>query len=419
MIALMNATLIDGTGKKPLDRSVVLIEDRRIQTVAKKADVSIPQGCECIDIAGKTVMPGMIDTHVHLIGGTEETLVWKWGILPPLPEHPLPLIALKAYARAEQTLKMGFTTLRDVGDIGYVSVALRDAIEGGIVEGPRILSSGPYLNTSAGHGYAMPPWLVRTDLVYPAADGVDGVLKAVRQNIKMNTDWIKFVATGGATINTWDKQQFNDDEIKTLVQEAHAKGKPVACHAVWAKGTRTSVQLGVDSIEHGCELSEDIVEAMVKKGTFLVPTLYAPQSIAKRGEQFGFSAQAVENIKEAASKHGASYRLALEAGVKIALGTDAGYGPAVHGTNAYELELMVENGMTPMQAIMAATKTAAQCLRLDDKIGTLEEGKFADILVVDGDPLTDIHLLQEPKNICLVIREGKIYVNNMPSRQEG
>jgi imidazolonepropionase-like amidohydrolase len=259
----------------------------------------------------------------------------------------------------------------------------------------------------------MPPWLVRTDLLYPAADGADGVLKTVRQIIKMNTDWIKFTATGGATVNTWDKQQFNDEEIRTLINEAHDKGRPVACHAVWGKGALASAKYGVDSIEHGCELDDGLVDLMIKKNIFLVPTLYVPQLVAKRGADFGFTPEALENLKTAASKHGKSFRRALKAGVKIAMGTDGGYGPVQHGTNAYELELMVENGMTPMQAILSATKTAAECLRIDDRTGTIERGKWADILVVDGDPLEDITILQNKENIRVVMKDGKIFLNRV------
>lgn len=411
MLALLGAKLIDGTGRESLEKTAILVEEGFIRSVGKAEDITIPESCESIDITGKTIMPGMIDTHVHLVGGPRENQVWKWGVLPPLLEHPLPLIGLKAYARARRTLEMGFTTLRDVGDIGFAAIALRDAIEEGIVEGPRIKASGPYLNTSAGHGYAMPPWLVRNDLFYPAADGVDGVLKAVRQIIKMNADWIKFTATGGATTNTWDKQQFNDEEISTLVKEAHDKGRLVACHAVWGKGALVSANYGVDSIEHGCELTDEIVDIMLDKGIYLVPTLYAPQLISKKGADFGFTQEALRNLQEAASKHGNSFRRALSAGVKIAMGTDSGYGPVLHGTNAYELELMVENGMTQMQAIQAATQTAAECLRIDDRTGTIEPGKWADIIVVDGDPVMDITVLQKKDTIRMVMKEGEIYVN--------
>ena len=413
MLALTGGRLIDGLGGAIIDDSVVLIEKNLIKQIGLKHQVDLPAECEIIDITSKTIMPGMIDTHVHLVSGPEEQTVWKWGIFPPLLENSLPLIGLKAYARAKETLEMGFTSLRDTGDIGYTSVALRDAINAAIVDGPRIQASGPYLNTTAGHGNAMPPWLIRTDLLYPVADGVDGVLKAVRQSIKMNTDWIKFTATGGGTTNTWDKQQFNEDEMRALINEAHDKSKAVAGHCVWAKGTLTAVKLGIDTVEHGCDLTEEIVDLMKEKGTYLVPTLYVLVEISRRGEKFGFSHQQVEAARSTAERHKSSYQLALEAGVKIAMGTDVGYGPCIHGTNARELEFMVEYGMTTMQALMAATSTAASLMRIDNKVGTIEEGKLADIVVVDGDPLNDIRILQEKERIALVIKDGKICVNRI------
>jgi imidazolonepropionase-like amidohydrolase len=413
MLAIVGGTLFDGSGRDLLEHAAILIEGNIFKEVGQKDRIGLPEGCEIIDVTGKTLIPGMIDTHVHLVLGPEEQIVWKWGVIPPLLEHSLPLIGLKAYARAKEALEMGFTSLRDVGDIGYAVVALRDAINAGIVEGPRIQASGPYLNTTGGHGNAMPPWLIRTDLLYPVADGVEGVLKAVRQNIKMNTDWIKFTATGGGTTNTWDKQQFNEDEMRALINEAHEKGKPVAGHCVWAKGTLTAVRLGIDTVEHGIDLTEEIVDLMTEKGTYLVPTLYAPMEIGKRGKEFGFSPEQVAAAQRVVERHIRSYQMALKAGVKIAMGTDAGYGPPIHGTNAYELELMVENGMTPMQALMAVTSTAAGLMRIDDKVGTVEEGKLADLVVVDGNPLEDIKILQDKEKILLVMKDGNIHVNRM------
>jgi imidazolonepropionase-like amidohydrolase len=413
MLAITGGTLFDGSGRNLLEHAAILIEGNVFKEVGKEDQISLPEGCKVIDVAGRTVIPGMMDTHVHLVLGQEEQVLWKWGALPPLLEHSLPLIGLKAYARVKETLEMGFTTLRDVGDIGYATVALRDAINSGIVDGPRLQASGPYLNTTGGHGNAMPPWLIRTDLLYPVADGVDGVLKAVRQNIKMNTDWIKFTATGGATMNTWDKQQFSEVEMKTLINEAHDKGKPVAGHCVWAKGTLTAVRLGIDTVEHGIDLTEEVVDLMIEKGIYLVPTLYAPVEIGKRGKEFGFSPEQVTAAQRIVERHITSFQMALEAGVNIAMGTDAGYGPPIHGTNAYELELMVENGMRPMQALMAATSTAARLMRIDDKVGTIEEGKLADLVVVDGNPLDDIKILQDKERIALVIKDGTVCVSRI------
>ncbi|MBW2618633.1 MAG: amidohydrolase family protein, partial [Deltaproteobacteria bacterium] len=194
--ALMGGTLIDGTGAAPAPGSVVLIKGGVIDAVGPRKLTDLPPGCQVIDVSHKTVMPGMMDLHVHLCMGEEDLVVPRGGLLPGL-DQPLAMHGLKAFARARRSLEMGFTTLRDVGDFGYMSVALRDAIKAGLVEGPRILSSGQLLTTTGGHADFMPLWLNRSDDVVNVADGVDGVLKAVRRQVKMRTDWVKFFATGG------------------------------------------------------------------------------------------------------------------------------------------------------------------------------------------------------------------------------
>jgi imidazolonepropionase-like amidohydrolase len=246
-----------------------------------------------------------------------------------------------------------------------------------------------------------------------AADGVDGALRAVRQQIKMRTDWVKVCATGGASINTWDKQQFSDAELRCIIEEAHAKARFVAAHCVHAKGTLAAVREGVDTIEHGCNLTEETIDLMLKKGTYLVPTLYAPSALADRGTEYGFTQAAVETCRAILEPHQKSFKMALSAGIRIAFGTDAGYNPAIHGTNAYELQLLVENGMTPMDAILTATRNAASALRMDDKLGTIGSGKLADIVVVNGHPLEDIKILQDESKIAMVIKDGSIHVNRI------
>lgn len=413
MLAIVGGMLIDGSGKDPVRDTVIVIDGNIIREVGQKDRIKSLKECEIIDVTGMTLMPGMIDLHVHLCWGESDTISWPHGVLVPLLDQPLIMIGLKGFAHARKTLEMGFTTLRDLGDIGNLGVALRDSINNGLVEGPRIVAAGPYLSATGGHGDSMPPWLTRTDIVTYSADGVDGVLKAVRQQIKMKTDWVKICATGGASINTWDKQQFNNDELRCIIGEAHAKSRPVAAHCVHAKGTLAAVKEGADTIEHGCNLTEEIVDLMIQKGTFLVPTLFAPSALADRGTEYGFTQAAVETCRTILEPHQKSFRMALDAGVKIAFGTDAGYNPAIHGTNAFEFELLVQNGMTPMGAILAATKNAASALRMGDKMGTIEKGKLADIVVVDGDPLEDIKILQDKNKIALVIKDGSTYVNRI------
>lgn len=308
---------------------------------------------------------------------------------------------------------MGFTTLRDMGDVGYVSVALRDAIASGIIEGPRIFASGQALTCTGGHVDLMPLWLNRTDDVTNVADGVEGVLRAVRRQVKMGVDWVKLFATGGV-MNPYDQQEITDSEMAVLVNEAHSKGKPVAAHAMHVRGTLAAVKAGVDTVEHGSHLTEELIDLMIKRGTYLVPTLYyAALERAKRGADLGFPEWYLERLQPLAEAMFESFRMAYQAGVKIGMVTDAGSGAIPHGTNAFELPLMVENGMSEMESIVVATKTAAELLGLGDRLGTIEKGKWADVVVVDGNPLDDIKVLQREEKIALVMKEGAIYANRM------
>jgi imidazolonepropionase-like amidohydrolase len=409
--ALVGGTLFDGTGTDSRENFVIIVTGNLIEAVGQKDQVEVPQGCEVIDVSGKTVMPGMMDLHVHLALGSTDVMV-PHGSLSPLLDKPMTLIGIKGFARARRTLEMGFTTLRDAGDVGYLSVALRDAINMGMVEGPRIVASGQFLSTTSGHADFMPLWLLRTDDETNVADGIAGVLKAVRRQVKMKTDWVKFFATGGI-MDPEDKQEFNDDELRVLVDTAHDKEKWVCAHCMHPQGTLAAVKAGIDTVEHGSHVTEEIVDLMLKKGTYLIPTIYAPFANVNQGEKFGLPKIYMDKCRPIVDLHIKSFQMALKAGIKIAMGTDAGYTPCPHGTNAFELELLVKYGMSPMEAIQSATKNAASALRLDDKLGTIEKGKLADIIVVEGDPLKDIGLLQKKEKIKLVMKEGTIYFSKI------
>jgi imidazolonepropionase-like amidohydrolase len=315
---------------------------------------------------------------------------------------------------------MGFTTLRDVGEtIGeYSPIALRNAINSGIVQGPRIYASGPWLTTNCGHnGDTLPPWLDRRDIASEwVADGADECLKAVRERIKMGADFIKIFGSGGI-MDSFNHQEFNDEELAAIVGEAHSKGRRVAAHLEFPEGIKACVNAGIDSVEHGWVLTEEVIDLMKQKGAVLVPTIYAIWNLVNHGAEFGmpqaYIDMAKNTIYEKALK---SFRMAYEAGVKMAMGTDCGYYPCPHGTNAKELELMMEFcGMSAMEAIVTSTRNGAEALGTGDKLGTLESGKLADVLIVDGDPLRDIKVLQNKDNILMVMKGGTVNVDRMRS----
>jgi imidazolonepropionase-like amidohydrolase len=413
-IALLGGVLIDGSGADPASDTTILISDGKVEKLGHRDRVPLPRGCQVLDVSGQTVMPGMMDLHVHLILGEQDLAIPSVGLAFGLAD-PWPLRGIKGLAYARRALEAGFTALRDVGDMGHVAVSVRNAINSGIVEGPRVISSGQFLTTTGGHVDLMPLWLRRTDEVSNVADGVDGVVQAVRRQWKMKNDWVKFYATGGL-MDPEDKQEFSDEEMRALVQEAHSKNMPVCAHCMYAKGTLAALRAGIDSVEHGTDLTEEIVDLMVERGTFLVPTLTAPDVIVNKGLEFGMPHWYIERMQSHRDSQLQSFKLALERGVKIALGTDAGFNAILHGTSATELEYLVRRGMTPMEAIVAATSTSAALLGKQDHLGTIERGKLADIIVVDGDPLRAIEILQDKSRITLVMKEGVICVDRMARR---
>ena len=406
-LALVGARLIDGTGKDPVENAVVQIEGNLIKKVGPKAKVKLPKKCQIINVSGATIIPGLIDCHVHLSMGRFDTLLFQTAI----HEH-LMMKAIKGVARARRTLEMGFTTVRDEADVGWLACHLRDAIAQGYVEGPRILACGQYLTSTGGHGDMIPWWISRNDDISHVADGVEGVRKAVRRQIRANTDWVKVVATG-VIFDSRAKQEWTQEELDALVDEAHGRERPVSAHVGMAKGTLAAVKAGVDTIEHGTELSEEVIELMIEKGTYLVPTLYAPWAFVRYGLEVGFPPEWVEMAKPVVKPHFDWNRKAWKAGVNIANGSDCGMPTQPHGTNAKELELLTKNGMSTMEALVTATKNAAAALKVGDELGTVEVGKLADLVVIKGDPLSDIKILQNKEKIGLVVKDGTICADRL------
>lgn len=409
--AILGATLIDGTGAGPVPKATVIIEDGRIARLG--ADLEVPRDAEVIDAEGRTVMPGLIDTHVHLMA---RPATLQENVLTP------PSLRLFQAARnALDTLDAGITTVRDAGGLPR---GFKLALERGLMPGPRVRISVGALSQTGGHGDSTMPSGARMrrsmgpEWPETLVDGVDEVRKATRALLRAGADFIKLCSTGGvmSPSDEPDATQFTPEEISVMVYEARAAGKTCMAHAQGARGIMNALVAGVESIEHGIWLTDEVLEEMKRQNAFLVPTLVAPLWVIRRAEKDPNSIlpQALRKAKEVVEDHKASFRRAVAAGVRIAMGTDSGVGH--HGTNAEELERMVEGGLSPMQAIVATTKTASECIHMDGEIGTLEPGKLADLLVVEGDPLADIRVLQDKDRLALIVQGERVHKNRLETR---
>jgi imidazolonepropionase-like amidohydrolase len=405
--AVRCGTLIDGTGTDPVRGATLVIDDQTI--VAIDPSGGVPRDADVLDAGHLTVMPGLIDCHVHFASST-------WSIQERLL-MPFSLTMAHALNHARITLEAGFTSVRDAAGTPR---GVKTAIDQGMFPGPRMRIAVSALSQTGGHGDSVMPnganiRLGNAELPTSVIDGIDAVRRVTREVLRAGADQIK-VHTSGGVMSPNDEPGatgFAPDEIAAIVYEASAAGKTVMAHAQANQGIRNAVLGGIRSIEHGIYLDEEIVEEMKRRGTFLVPTLVAPLWVVRRAERDPASIPpyALRKSKEVMVDHQASFRLAVERGVKIAMGTDSGVGP--HGTNAEELERMVEGGMTPMQAIVASTLTAAECMRLERLTGSLEVGKRADVLAIDGDPLSDIRVVQDKQRLALIMRDGQALKNTL------
>ncbi len=404
-----NGTLIDGTGGPPLPDAGVLIKENHIQAVGPVDSLSVqdPPASE-IDAGGGYILPGLIDTHVHLM--------FEGINIARDMATPFSMRFYKSVEYMRRTLEAGITSVRDAGG---ADAGTKLAVEEGVVSGPRMQISITPLTITGGHGdfwmrsgnefHVFPS---HPGLPHGRCDGPDGVLVKVREVLRAGAEVIKICATGGVMSPTDqpDFTQFSPEELAVIVREAAYRGGiKVMAHAQGSEGVKNAVRAGIHSIEHGVYLDDEAIELMLEHGTFLVPTMIAPIAVLEAGEEGGMAEHAVRKARRVVEAQADSFRRAHKAGVKIAMGTDAGVLP--HGTNLRELGLMVGAGMTPMEALVATTRTAAECLRWQDRLGTLEAGKMADIIVTRTDPLRDIGSLQNPDNILLVIKDGQIIVD--------
>ncbi len=409
--AITGATLIDGTGRDPISNATVIIEDGRIQSVA--AQGAVPAGAQVIDGTGLTLMPGMIDTHVHMLSNSEPML---HRLVTPFSLH-----LLRGIPNAAATLDGGVTTVRDAGG---TPAGFKLAIEQKIFPGPRMQVAVTILSQTGGHGDSMMPCgaclaVPSPDVPASVVDGVEPMRQRVREILRAGADWIKVCATGGvlSASDLPTASQFTEAELAAAVDEGRAHGNiEVMAHAQGTNGIKNALRSGVKSIEHGIWLDDEAIALMIKHDVYLVPTLVAPMQVIRRAEaapgtmpEYG-----VRKARQVVGDHQQSFRRAVAAGVKVAMGTDSGVGP--HGQNAEELAVMVQHGMTPMQAIIATTRNAATLMKLDHEIGTLEAGKRADLILVNGDPLADITVLQPHANIVLVMQGGELVKNQVRER---
>ena len=384
-----------------LSGQAILIEGDKIVSVGPAADAKLSPATQTIDLPNATVLPGLIDAHTHLTFDPANLGYEGLGISYPRE-------ALIGAHNARVTLEAGFTTVRNVGAGGYSDVALRDAINAGDVPGPRMLVSGPAMGITGGHcdDNLLAPQFHATEL--GVADGVDAVRHKVRENIKYGSDLIKICATGGVMSKGDDPNasQYTREEMKAIVEEAHRLGRKVAAHAHGAEGVSWASDAGVDSIEHGHLMDDSSIATLKKNGTYIVPTLYLMdwnrENLGKRNapDYVVRKMQAVSAVGQDTLKK------AFAAGVKVAFGTDAAVYP--HGLNAHEFAVYVRLGMSPLEAIQTATIHGADLLGWSSKIGTLEAGKWADLIAVEGDPLKDVTTLQQVK---FVMKGGEVVKN--------
>jgi imidazolonepropionase-like amidohydrolase len=406
---LKGGRLIDGTGAGPVDAAIV-VKDRQIAAVETRDYSSDwPAEAEIIDVSGMTILPGLIDCHDHLAMHGYD-LARRWGI-----DEPQTTRTLRTAKVLAETLAAGYTTIRDAGGL---DAGFKRAIEEGLIDGPRLVVSLVIISPIGGIGDRVSPsgfsCCVPNDPLLPdgVVNSLADVRPVVRRIVRAGADVIKCATTGGASSRPGHGPHdgaFNLDEMQALVEEAHALDRRVICHALGGRGVRIAVEAGVDSIDHGCYLDEEpeLLDRMAERGIFFVPT-FAVYDYHRKSPQphVRERAQALEE------HHAASLRRALAAGVKIAAGTDAGgHG---HPPNAIEIACLVKAGMTPLQALRAATGWAAECIGRRADLGTIERGKLGDLVVVDGDPLDDVTILQKPERIALVIKNGDIAADRRP-----
>ncbi len=384
-----------------LSNQVIRIQGNVIKEVG--GNVKIPASAKVVDLSQYTVLPGLIDCHTHITSQPEN---YYEDIFRKSPVD----VAVTAHIYAKRTLEAGFTTCRDVGAPEFVDVALKRAINAGKIPGPRLYVATLAIGSTGGHGdlTGFSPY-VKVEVIPNVADGPDAIRKQVRYNVKYGADVIKMIATAGVLSEeeSVGLPQYTLEEMKAMVEEAARWGKKVAAHAHGAEGIKQAVLAGVASIEHGSLVDEEGIRLMKERGTYLVSDVYNDDWILAEFAKLGYPEKIIEKERTIGRQQRENFQKAAKAGVKIAYGTDAGVYP--HGYNAKQFYYMVKYGLTPAQAIQAATINAADLIGIKDKVGSLAPGKFADLVAVSGDPQQDITVME--KQLKFVMKDGKIYVD--------
>jgi imidazolonepropionase-like amidohydrolase len=392
--SFVNAQVVDGLGRAYSGH--LIIEQGRIKSVGPGAPAGIDPSAQ-EDLKGKSILPGLIDCHVHLRND---------GVADPRAQSAADTDAvavLRSARNALRALEAGVTTLRDCGSRGLIDFSLRKAAEEGLCKTPRLVLSGMMICMTGGHG-----WQLAME-----ADGVDGLRQAARAQLKAGADNVKLIASGGILTPGTEigAAQFTVEEMRAAVDEAHAAGKTSCAHAHGTQAIKNATRAGVDSIEHGYLIDDEGIELMIERGTYLVATSAAVRNVVKHGVAAGIRPDVVRKAESAIERHIDGFKRAYKAGVKLAMGTDTGVPFTDHGNNLDELVYLVEMGLSPMEAISVSTINAARLLRMDDRIGSLAPGKQADFVIVDGDPLNDIRILQDKSRIHRVVVGGKVMVD--------
>jgi len=391
-VIIRSTRVIDGTGRT-IERATIVIRGNRIVAVGPDRDLSISGRATKIDGRGLSVLPGLIDCHVHLCLGAEPDVV------DAITKETSSLILLKSSRAARQTLESGFTTVRDVGSRDHSIFTLQEAIGRGIVPGPRIVAAGLAICMVGGHAR----------FIGQEVEGVQQVRAVVRAQIAAGASVIKVIASGGVLTpgTSPDQAQMTEEELQAAVEEAQRAGRKVAAHAHGSSGMKNAVRAGVHSIEHATLMDEEAAAMMKRQGVFMVPTLSALATTAACRPGCGVPENALDKAKAMTKRHAVSFKNAVRDGIPIAMGTDAGTPFNFHGENAQELERMVSFGMSPMQAILASTSAAARLIGIQDQVGTVEKGKLADLLLFEGNPLRRIDLLRDRSRIIGVMQAGR------------